>query len=206
MLGYAFSEAEKIWPQREITMINANKFFIIALVAMFNLSAVFASDHRGRSEQAGIYYAYGTVTDVQPIMRTVQVTTPREVCWDEPVRQTHYGPGRHGSFTSTVVGGIIGGVVGNQFGGGRGQDAMTVAGALLGASIGRDAAYRRQAYTQTSYVNERRCEVEEVVHEEQRLEGYQVAYRFNGRNYMTRSANDPGNRIRLRVQVNPVAD
>lgn len=187
-------------------MVNANRIFIIALVAIFNLSGADASDHWGRSEQAGGYYAYGKVTDVQPIMRTVQVTTPRETCWDEPVRQTHYGPGRHRSFTSTVVGGIIGGVVGNQFGGGSGQDAMTVAGALLGASIGRDAAYRRQAYAQTSYVTERRCEIEEVVHEEQRLEGYQVAYKFKGRNYVTRTANDPGKRIRLRVQVNPVAD
>ena len=187
-------------------MVKANRIFIIALVATFNLSAADAGDHRGRSEQAGVYYAYGKVTDVQPIMRTVQVTTPREACWDEQVRQTQYGPGRHRSFTSTVLGGIVGGVVGNQFGSGSGQDAMTVAGALLGASIGRDAAYRHHAYAQASYTTERRCEIEEVVHEEQRLEGYQVAYKFEGRHYVTRTANDPGKKIRLRVQVNPVAD
>jgi uncharacterized protein YcfJ len=187
-------------------MVNASRIFIIVLVATFSLSAAYANDQRGRSEQPGVHYAYGKVTKVQPIMRTVQVTTPREVCWDESVRQTHYGPGQHRSFTSIVLGGIIGGVVGNQFGSGSGQDAMTVAGAVLGASIGRDAAYRRQAYTQTSYTTERRCEIEEVVHEEQRLEGYQVTYRFEGRHYMTRTTDDPGKRIRLRVQVNPVAD
>jgi len=187
-------------------MVNANRIIIIALVAAFNLSVANAGDQRGRHEQAGVYYAYGKVTDVQPILRTVQVTTPRETCWDEQIRQTHYGPGQHRSFTSTVVGGIVGGVVGNQFGSGSGQDAMTVAGALLGASIGRDAAYRRHAYTRTSYATERRCEIEEVVHEEQRLEGYQVAYKFEGRNYVTRTDSDPGKTIRLRVQVNPVAE
>ena len=186
-------------------MVTVNRIFVIALLVSFNLSAAYAKDHRGRSEQAGVHYTYANVTDVQPIMRTVQVTTPRETCWDEPVRQTVYGPGRHRSYTSTVVGGIIGGVVGNQFGSGSGQDAMTVAGALLGASIGRDAAYRHPVRAQTSYVNERRCEVEEVTHEEQRLEGYRVYYKFQGRNYMTQTANDPGKRIRLRVQVNPVA-
>jgi len=187
-------------------MLNANRIFIITLVATLNFSAAYAGDRRGSSEQAGVHYAYGKVTDVRPIMRTVQVTTPREACWDEQVRQTHYGPGQYRSFTSTVLGGIVGGVVGNQFGSGSGQDAMTVGGALLGASIGRDAAYRRQAIAKTSYVTQRRCEIEDVVHEEQRLEGYQVEYKFEGRHYVTRTANDPGKKIRLRVQVNPVAD
>ena len=187
-------------------MLIINRIFITALLGTLSLSAVYAGDYRGRAQDAGAYYAYAHVTEVQPIMRTVQVTTPRESCWDEPVRQTVYSPGPHRSFTSTVVGGIIGGVVGNQFGSGSGRDAMTVGGALLGASIGRDAAYRRHAHARTSYVNERRCEVEEIVHEEQRLEGYRVYYKFQGRNYMTQTARDPGKRIRLRVQVNPVAD
>lgn len=59
-------------------MVNAKSIFFIALVATFNLSAAYAGEQHGRSERDGVYYAYGTVTDVQPIMRTVQVTTPRE--------------------------------------------------------------------------------------------------------------------------------
>lgn len=187
-------------------MLTINRFLLTTLLTVFSLPALYADEYRGRAQDAGVYYAYAHVTDVQPIMRTVRVTTPRETCWDEPVRQTVYSAGPHRSFTSTVVGGIIGGVVGNQFGSGSGQDAMTVAGALLGASIGRDAAHRRHTLARTAYVNERRCEVEEVVHEEQRLEGYRVYYKFQGRNYMTRTTRDPGKRIRLRVQVNPVAD
>ena len=186
-------------------MVIANRILIIAVVATFSWSAAYADDRRGAPQQAGVSYAFGKVTDVQPIMRTVRVTTPQETCWDEQVQHTQYRPGRHRSFTTTVLGGIVGGVVGNQFGSGSGQDAMTVAGALLGASIGRDAGYRHQAYSQTTFATERRCEIEEVVHEEQRLDGYQVEYKFEGRHYVTRTAHDPGNNIRLRVQVNPVA-
>lgn len=54
--------------------------------------------------------------------------------------------------TGAIVGGILGGVIGHQFGGGRGQTAMTVIGATAGAMIGgrlaRDRAisnYEQQA-------------------------------------------------------------
>lgn len=187
-------------------MLILKRFIVTVLLGAIGLSTAYAGDHRRGAQDAGAYYVYADVTDVQPIVRTVQVTTPRETCWDEPVQRAVYSPGPRRSFTSTMVGGIIGGVVGNQFGSGRGQDAMTVAGALLGASIGRDAAYRRHAYAHTSYVNERRCEVEEIVHEEQRVDGYRVYYNYEGRNYMTRTRHDPGQKIRLRVQVNPVAE
>ena len=114
-----------------------------------------------------------------------------------------------GSFTPAVVGGIIGGVVGNQFGSGSGQTAMTIAGSLLGASIGRDTAYRhRRGYRhgiRTVSGVERRCETEEVVHEEERVEAYRVTYKYRGREYVTRMGSDPGSRIRVRVRVDPIA-
>ncbi len=148
------------------------------------------------------YLAKAKVTSVQPIVRVVQVSTPREVCWDEPIRQTNHGHRRHRrSFVPTVLGGIIGGVVGNKFGSGRGKDAMTVAGALLGASVGRDSGDRRQHYQNVRYESGRHCEIEESVHEEERIEGYRVGYRFQGRNYVTRMFEKPGKSIRVRVQV-----
>ncbi len=150
---------------------------------------------------ADAFYANAKVTDVQPIVRVVRVATPQEVCWDEPVRRENR---RHRSHVPAVLGGIIGGVVGNKFGSGRGQDAMTVAGALLGASVGRDAEYRQRAYGDTRYVSARRCEIEETVHEEERVEGYRVTYRYRGQDYVTRMPNAPGDRIRVRVRVEPV--
>lgn len=47
------------------------------------------------------------------------------------------GPGGT-SGSGAIVGAIIGGVIGHQFGGGRGNDVATVAGALGGAAIGNE--------------------------------------------------------------------
>ncbi len=155
-------------------------------------------------EDGGEYFAKAKVTDVQPVVRIVQVATPREVCWDEPIRQGYRGSDRrYQSFVPTVLGGIIGGVVGNQFGGGHGNDAMTVAGTLLGASIGRDVGYRRERDAGPHYVSARRCETEESFHEEERIEGYRVSYRFQGRDYVTHMDEEPGRSIRVSVRVEP---
>ena len=162
-------------------------------------------------KDSNAYYDFAKVTHVEPITRIVQISTPQEVCWNERVRTVSngaYGGRRNRSFTPTVLGGLLGGVVGNQFGSGRGQTAMTVAGALLGASIGRDTSVDRHRPVNRpatiGYTTERRCEVEQVVHEEERIDGYRVAYRFRGREYVTRTDEYPGDRIRVRVEVDPV--
>lgn len=156
------------------------------------------------------YYVYARVTDVQPIVRTVRVATPRKLCREVEVRHVDHDRGRRDrSFTPTVVGTIVGGVIGNQFGRGRGKDAATVAGALLGASVGsdyaRERAYERGGGSHVYYTTEERCEIEHVYHEEERIEGYRVSYRYQGRDFVTRTDTDPGDRIRVRVQVEPVA-
>jgi sulfoxide reductase heme-binding subunit YedZ len=152
---------------------------------------------------SSVYYVDAEVTDVQPIIRIVEISTPRQTCWDEPVQPTH---ARHApkSYTSTVLGGILGGVVGNQFGSGSGKDAMTVAGVLLGASIGRDVANRRRYASGAYYTSERRCEIDTVVRQEERIEGYRVTYLYQGQTFVARLREDPGPRIRIRVRLDPV--
>ena len=193
------------------TALTGSMTFVGLLgVAILSFPAAGVADNRRNDSNS--YYDYARVTHVQPVTRIVQVSTPHEVCWNERVR-TVSDNGRRGrrrdrEFAPTVLGGIIGGVVGNQFGGGRGNKAMTVAGALLGASIGRDASVRNhQNYgrpARVSYTTERRCEVEQVTHEEERIDGYRVSYRFRGRDYVTRMNTDPGDQIRVRVEVDPV--
>jgi uncharacterized protein YcfJ len=178
-----------------------------SLLGLATLALPFGGAADDWRRDSNAYYDYAKVTHVQPITRVVQVSTPHEVCWNERVHTVRHGRHRrHRSYTPTVLGGVLGGVVGNQFGRGRGNTAMTVAGALLGASIGRDAAMDRDQYrpATTAYSTERRCEVERVYHEEERVEGYRVTYRFRGRDYVTRTDTDPGNRIRVRVEVDPV--
>ena len=188
---------------KENDMNGTTKLISSALVATLLATGALADP---RSGEPGAFYAYAKVIDVQPIVRVVQVTTPRQSCWDEPVTRAQYP--RHGrSATPLLLGGILGGVVGNQFGGGSGKDIMTVAGALLGASIGRDAAYRQSAgQPHTTYTTtERRCETETMVHEEERIDGYHVTYRYQGQTFATRMPDDPGERVRIRVRVTSAA-
>jgi len=186
---------------------NKRLMAMILALGVFSLPISAYPADPSASGDSDVYFANAKVTDVQPIVRIVQVSTPREVCWDEPIRQANLSRNSsRSSFVPTVLGGIIGGVVGNHFGGGRGKDAMTVAGVLLGASVGRDAGYRgRQVAGRAGpqYVSARRCEIEESVHEEERIEGYRVTYRFQGRDYVTRMHDEPGRDIRVRVRVRP---
>lgn len=148
-------------------------------------------------------YDYASVVHVEPITRQVRVETPRRECWDES-RYTQSRP--HISEPAvggrTLLGGIIGGVIGHQIGSGRGRDAATIAGSVIGAGVGYDAASRRSS----SAVEERtvqRCDVRYDRDVEERIDGYRVTYEYNGREYTTRLPYDPGERIRVRVNVAP---
>lgn len=150
-----------------------------------------------------MYYEYADVVDVQPIVRVVRVSTPQTTCWNEPARyQTYRYQDDHPSAVPAIVGGIIGSVIGKQFADGKGKRYTAVAGGLLGAAVGQDAARRRHARSyRAQYRSERHCEVQDVFHEEERIDGYRVTYVYQGREFVTRTAYDPGDRIRVRVQV-----
>jgi len=40
-------------------------------------------------------------------------------------------------------------------------------------------------------------------HQEERIDGYDVVYRYHGRKYATRTPFDPGNKLKIRVDVRP---
>ena len=105
--------------------------FAVALLGATLLAIPLTGSAGDRRRNSNSHYDYAKVTHVEPITRIVQISTPQEVCWNERVRTVRnegYGGRRNRSFTPTVLGGLLGGVVGNQFGSGRGQTAMTVAG------------------------------------------------------------------------------
>lgn len=165
-----------------------------------------------RYARAGADYDFAEVVAVEPIVRIVTVTVPRRECWNEEVaverRRGGSDRGGNGSVGSTIAGGLLGGVIGRQIGGGSGRDAMTVVGALVGSAIGSNAGRDNDRNTDRRgsdvvYDSVRRCETRDEVREEERVDGYHVTYLYNGREYNTRTRNHPGDRIRVRVSVNP---
>ena len=163
----------------------------ITLTLLFSCSSVMANPDR---------QDWAEVVDVQPVTETIHIPQDREVCRDEEV---YYPIAQRRSATPLIIGAILGGVVGNQFGGGRGQDIMTVAGAALGTSIAADQQVRRAppGYTRAT---ERRCQVETDWRTEQQVVAWDVTWVYLGRTYTTRMDEHPGDRIRVRVHVDPV--
>lgn len=183
--------------------------------------------HRGWERHGGERYSaydgrnsgtdYARVIDVEPIMRRVRVTEPRRECYQE----TRYDEGRYEEVRgreapaagSMILGGILGAAVGNQIGSGDGRRAATVAGALIGSALGHDAAARRGVrdarYSDARYYEPpraysvERCDVRYQESWEERVEGYRVAYEYHGRRFETRMPYDPGERVRVRVDVFP---
>lgn len=158
------------------------------------------SRHRDYDDRYDNRVDYAKVVSADPIYRNVRISQPRQECWDERVS---YRENRGVNVTAgTILGGIIGGVAGHQIGGGHGRDAATAIGAVVGAGIGNNAAARNSgSYTRTGY--ETRCETINDTRYEQRVEAYDVSYRYNGQIYHTQMPYDPGERIAVNVDVQP---
>jgi uncharacterized protein YcfJ len=170
-----------------------------AMLLVFSTSA-YADRHGSRP-----IYDYAHVISARPIVRYVTIKKPVQECWRDTEYYTTYHPAPRVA-GGTLVGAVIGGVIGHQFGSGRGNDAATVAGSLIGAAIGGESARRRAGYAHTEVRHARpvqRCETRYRAHREQRVDGYDVVYRYRGQNYATRMPYDPGKRIKVRVDIRP---
>lgn len=150
---------------------------------------------------AGTTYDRAKVVAVEPLYETVAYDVPREQCRIESVP---YDAGHHHhSATAPILGAIIGGTLGHAVGHKkRNKQVGAVVGAVLGGSIGADIAHRR-SHRYVAYRDQEVCRVVNEVHEEQRLTGYLVTYRYGGGTYTTRMDRDPGPTLPVRVRVTP---
>lgn len=179
-------------------MTRFNRLAGTALAAALSTPAALAAD----GYAAESYVVNAPVVDVNPMIEVVEVSTPREVCWNERVER-HVADGPRGPRTSTIVGTVVGAAIGNNIARGDDRKGARVAGALLGGAIGRDVG-RASASKRRVVSHERRCDIEHVTHEEERISGYRVTYQYNGRTFVTRTDTDPGDTLRLRVSVAPI--
>ncbi len=156
----------------------------------------YAGDEPGPSSE-NVKVAWADVLRVDPIYDRVRTSSPREVCDEVPVeRRVDDGDRAAG----TVIGAIVGGVLGSTVGKGDGRRAATVAGAVVGGAVGNSAARGNDRYVDGV---ERHCRVVDDGVEEQRVVAYDVQYRYRGDVYMSRLGYDPGDRLRVRVSIEP---
>jgi uncharacterized protein YcfJ len=146
---------------------------------------------------------YAKVTHVEPIYREITHRVPRESCWTESRYRRHDS---NGSYTPTILGSVIGGALGNELGHSKKNKQVGAAvGAILGGSIGYDIGRRNnKGGSYSEPYNEQVCETEYTSEYEQKLVGYKVDYRYQGRIYHTRMNKHPGKRIKIAVNVTPV--
>jgi uncharacterized protein YcfJ len=152
----------------------------------------------GAAQAHGPRYAKARVLRVEPVYEHVVVQRPITSCYEDVVERRVSRP-RVGA--QTLAGAIVGAAVGRQFGDGSGRDALTVIGAVAGSAVANERARRRQGSTVT-VVREpvERCTTEYRRQTERRITGYWVDYRYRGRNFRILSHERPGREIRIAVR------
>lgn len=131
------------------------------------------------------------VVSAIPIKESVK--TPRQECRNVTV--THRKPVQdENRIAGSVLGAVAGGVIGHQFGGGRGKDIATVAGALGGGYAGnhiQGSMQENDTYTTT----QQRCKT--VYDKSEKVLGYDVTYKIGDQQGKIRMDKDPGSQIPL---------
>ena len=158
----------------------------------------------------GPQYDYAKVVDTQPIFEIVQVPEERQVCREQAVQRRvaeYRSPG------PAIFGAILGGVIGNQIsrghsnkrhhGNNHNRAAATFAGAAIGGVVASEIQYSKypaRYYTEYAQV----CGTETSWRSEERVVAWDVSWKYRGRIYHSRMDEPPGDRIRVRVNVDPV--
>jgi uncharacterized protein YcfJ len=129
---------------------------------------------------------FADVVGVKDVVETV--VTPREKCEDVQVQQKAPVKDEH-RIAGTAVGALAGGLLGSTIGGGTGKKIATVAGVAAGGYAGNQVQknlQERDVVTKT----ERRCKT--VNEKSQKVVGYNVTYRLDGKEGVTRMSFKPG--------------
>ena len=171
-----------------------NTTLIAALLAATGSAQ--ASDSNGDG-----FTARAQVLSSTPVFDTVN--DPRRECWTETsgYETRSY---RDGSNTgSTVLGAIAGGLLGSTVGKGNGKVAAAAVGAATGAVVGsrwNDGSNRYES----SPRQVERCRTADNYR--QVVSGYDVRYRFQGREFSTRLPHNPGKWLTLNVSFSVAED
>lgn len=129
------------------------------------------------------------------------VTTPQEKC-EQVLVQRQVPVQDERRVAGTVLGGVAGGLLGSQIGGGSGKQVATVVGAVAGA-YGGNQVQKNMQQSDVTKTTETRCKTTQV--RSDKLLGYDVTYRYQGKQDTVRMAQRPGQQIAMR-DGKPVLD
>ncbi len=116
-----------------------------------------------------------------------------------------------GRNVATVIGGIVGAALGSKVGGGSARYATAAVGSMVGGMAGREVYEsaqrnkqppRRASVTVCDPIRDTDDNRYQTAGTSE-VSAYDVTYEYAGREYITRTAYHPGDRIRVRVDVRP---
>ena len=140
------------------------------------------------------------MTSVEKVYKQYRVDEPYQDCYIKETIQNG-----DGSATNEIMGAILGGAIGNQFGEGDGNDAMTLAGIFLGASIANDAE-KANAANQV-VVSQEVCENKVRQRIEKRLSHYMIHVDYDGNDVSFTSKKRPyDDVIKVKVTISSLDD
>jgi uncharacterized protein YcfJ len=153
-------------------------------LSITTLAVVFAS---GSTYGATDFVDTAQVISSRPVIE--RITESNQLCDPAPAAQ------KSGSnIVAPILGGVVGGLLGHQVGQGSGQTAATIVGAAGGAVAG--SAIANHSGSQSAQQPCRTVETSREV-----VNGYDVVYRYNGRDVNVRLPYNPGNTIKVGVSV-----
>ena len=154
--------------------------------------------------QAQTFNDTARVRNVTPQHENLSV--PRNECTSQWVTEQQAVPASR-NYGGLAIGGVAGALLGNQVGGGRGREAATAVGSVVGALTCEHLANQGGwgGYQQAAPQQQRQVQNCRTVNDVQtRLTGYQVEYEYRGQIYNTLTRENPGRTLPVRVSVVPV--
>ncbi len=112
-----------------------------------------------------------------------------------------------GRGVATVIGGIVGAALGSRVGGGNARYATAALGTLAGGAVGQQIYDNNNRYATSRNGSVTVCDPVSTNagydngRDDARIAGYDVTYEYAGRRYTTRTDYNPGDTIRVRVDV-----
>jgi uncharacterized protein YcfJ len=119
------------------------------------------------------------------------VVTPREQCEDVQVQHQAAVKDKN-RIAGTAIGAVAGGLLGSTIGSGKGKTLATIGGAAAGGYAGNQVQKNMQQKDVTTST-ERRCKT--VQDKSQKLVGYNVIYRLDGKEGSVRTSFKPGEKL-----------